>query len=304
MLFKNSKTLAFSLALLAGLLSLSAQVAQAEEVKSTYNGLTVNANVILAEGKTLADEVVLFTHGTTTHNGRETYRSIQALLAENGISSVAPNLSLDINDRHGEVDCTTLQSHTHHDAMAEIDFWVKWLAKQGAKSVTLMGHSRGGNQTAWYSVEQDSDLIKKVILIAPQTWSKEAEHKDYEKKYHLALQPILTGAEKLVKVGKGDSQLKNVNFIYCKETNATAEAFVSYYRADERMDTPTLLKKATKPTLVIIGSADTVVADLAEKMTTVNNPLVSSYIIEDSDHFFLDFFAEELVEQAVGFIQQ
>ena len=171
MLFKNSKTVAFSLALFAGLLSLSAQ---AEEVKNTYNGLTVNANVVLAEGKTLADEIVLFTHGTTTHNGRETYQSIQNLLAENGISSIAPNLSYDQNDRHGEIDCTKPQSHTHDDAMTEIDFWVKWLAKQGTQSITLMGHSRGGNQTAWYSIEQDSDLIKNVILVAPQTWSKKS----------------------------------------------------------------------------------------------------------------------------------
>jgi pimeloyl-ACP methyl ester carboxylesterase len=304
MFFKNTKSIALSLALFAGFLSLSVQTAQAKEVKSTYNGLTVNANVVLAEGKTLADEVVLLTHGTTTHNGRETYRVIQRLLAESGISSVAPNLSLDINDRHGEVDCTALQSHTHDDAMAEIGFWVKWLDKQGATSITLMGHSRGANQTAWYSAEHDSDLIKNVVLIAPQTWSKEAEHKSYEKKYHVALQPLLDKAEKLVKAGKGDTQLKNINFIYCEGATATAEAFASYYRDDQRMDTPFLLKKSTKPTLVIIGSADTVVADLTDKMATVNNPLVSSYIIEGSNHFFLDFFSDELVEQAVSFIQQ
>jgi len=278
--------------------------ALAEEVKQTFNGLTVNANVVLAEGKTLKDEVVLFTHGTLTHNGRETYRSIQELLAENGISSIVPNLSLDVNDRHGEYDCNTFQTHQHDDAMLEIGFWLEWLKSQGAKEVTLMGHSRGGNQTAWYSVENDSDMIKKVVLIAPQTWSKEAEHKDYAAKYHVPLQPILNSAEKLIKAGKGETKLSNINFIYCKETNATAEAFVSYYRTDERMDTPVLLKKAVKPTLVIIGSADTVVADLTEKMTKVNNPLVSHYIVEDSDHFFLDLFAEELVETAVEFIQE
>ncbi len=304
MLFKKSKIVALSFSLLAGIFSLSAQAVQTKEVKTTYNGLTVNAMVVLAEGKTLADEVVLFTHGTTTHNGRETYKSIQKLLAESGISSVAPNLSLDVDDRHGEVDCTTLQSHTHDDGIAEIGFWVKWLAKQGAKSITLMGHSRGGNQTAWYSIEHDSDLIKNIVLVAPQTWSNAAEHSDYEKKYHVPLQTLLARAEKLVKAGKGDTVMKNVNFIYSKDTNATAEAFVSYYREDERMDTPTLLKKATKPTLVIIGSADTVVADLAAKMATVNNPLVSRYIIEGSNHFFLDFYSDELVEQAVGFIQQ
>jgi len=284
--------------------SLLAFSANAEEVKAKYDGLTVNANVVLAEGKTLADEVVLFTHGTTTHNGRETYRVFQDLLAESGISSVAPNLSLDVDDRHGEVDCAKPQSHQHHDAMKEIDFWVKWISDKGADSVTLMGHSRGGNQTAWYSVEHDSDLIKKIILVAPQTWSKGADAKDYEKKYGQALQPILGKAQNLVKAGKGDALMKGVNFIYCSESGATAEALVSYYQPDQRMDTPTLLKSAVKPTMVFIGSEDKVVADLADKMEGVNNANVSSYIVEDADHFFLDLFAEELIEEAVDFIQQ
>ncbi|BCN92309.1 hypothetical protein THMIRHAM_00940 [Thiomicrorhabdus immobilis] len=278
--------------------------AQAKEVKQSFNGLTVNANVVLAEGKTLADEVVLLTHGTTTHNGRETYRSIQKLLADNGISSVAPNLSLDVNNRHGEIDCNIDQTHQHDDAMLEIGFWLDWLKSQGAKSVTLMGHSRGGNQTAWYSVEHDSDMIKNVVLIAPQTWSKQAEYADYEKKYHQELAPLFDKASALVKAGKGDTKMENINFIYCKDTNVSAEAFVSYYRDDNRMDTPTLLKKAVKPTLVIIGSADTVVADLAKKMENVHNDNVSTYVVEDSDHFFLDLFSEDLVENAVNFIRQ
>ena len=286
------------------LMSLFAISAQAKEIKETFNGLTVNANVVMAEGKTFADEVVLFTHGTLTHNGRETYSAIQELLAENGISSIAPNLSLGINDRHGEYDCNSFQTHKHDDAMLEIDFWVNWLKSQGAQSITLMAHSRGGNQTAWYSVENDSDMIKNVVLIAPQTWSNAAEHKDYQKKYNVPLEPILNSAQKLVKAGKGNTKLENINFIYCKDTNVTAEAFVSYYRADERMDTPNLLKKSVKPTLVIIGSADNVVADLADKMTKVDNDKVSEYIVEDSDHFFLDLFTEELVEAAVEFIRQ
>jgi pimeloyl-ACP methyl ester carboxylesterase len=282
-------------------------IAQAEEIKQTYNNLTVNANLVLADGKTLKDEVVLLTHGTLTHNGRETYRSIQDLLAENGISSLAPNLSLDVNDRHGEYDCNQLQTHQHDDAMQEIGFWLKWLKTQGTQSVTLMGHSRGGNQTAWYSVENDGPMIKNVVLIAPQTWSKQAEYADYKKKYDTDLTPLFTKAEKLVKQGKGQSKLTDIDFIYCKKTTATAEAFVSYYRDDQRMDTPALLQKAVKPTLVIIGSADKVVADLAakvEKVEKVDNANVSSYVIEDSDHFFLDLFAEELVEVAVEFIRQ
>jgi len=298
---KSALNLVFIATLLSGFFTATVY---AKEVKQTYNDLTVNANVVMAEGKTFADDVVLFTHGTLTHNGREPYGAIQELLAENGISSVAPNLSLGINDRHGEYDCNSLQTHKHDDAMQEIDFWMTWLKSKGAKSVTLMGHSRGGNQTAWYSVENDSEMIKNVVLLAPQTWSKEAEYADYKKKYGTDLSALFNKANDLVKQGKGQNKLTDTDFIYCKKATVTAEAFVSYYIEDERMDTPVLLKKALKPTLVVIGSADNVVADLADKMTSVNNDKVSSYVVEDSDHFFLDLFTEELVDEAVAFIQQ
>lgn len=303
MLHSYTKTL-FSALIFASLTLTASLSAQAQEVTQSYNGLTVNANVVLAEGQTLKDEVVLLTHGTLTHNGRETYTGIQKLLAESGISSVAPNLSFDVNNRHGEHDCNAFHTHKHEDAMLEIGFWLDWLKEQGADSVTLMGHSRGGNQTAWYSVENDSDMIKKVVLIAPATWSNEAQAEGYEKQFGVALQPILSKAKGLVKAGKGDTKLTKTNFIYCENADVSAEAFVSYYRNDERMDTPTLLKKAVKPTLVIIGSADTVVADLSDKMQTVNNQLVQQAIIEDADHFFLDFYAADLVDATVSFIQE
>lgn len=303
MLHNYKKTL-FSAMILASLAFTASFSAQADEVTQNYNGLTVNANVVLADGQTLKDEVVLLTHGTLTHNNRETYTGIQTLLAEQGISSVAPNLSFNVNNRHGEHDCNTFHTHQHDDAMLEIDFWLNWLKDQGASSVTLMGHSRGGNQTAWYSVENDSDMINKVVLIAPATWSKEAQSKGYKKQFGVALEPILSNAESLVKAGKGDTKLTKTNFIYCENADVSAEAFVSYYRNDERMDTPTLLKKAIKPTLVIIGSADTVVADLSDKMQTINNQLVQQATIEDADHFFLDFYAADLVDAAVSFIQE
>ncbi len=277
---------------------------QAKEIKQSYGDLTVNANLVMADGKTFNDEIVLLTHGTLTHNGRETYSAIQKLLADNGISSLAPNLSLEVDDRHGEYDCATTHNHKHEDAMQEIGFWLDWLKQQGVTSVTLMGHSRGGNQTAWFSVENDSDMIKNVVLIAPATWSKEAEYAGYQKKYQKDLTALYNKAEKLVKAGKGNTLLKDIDFIYCTRTAATANAVVSYYQDDNRMDTPTLLKKAVKPTLVIIGSADTVVADLQEKMEQVGNDHVSTYVVEDADHFFLDLFAEELVEAAVEFIRQ
>ncbi|WP_319557321.1 alpha/beta hydrolase [Thiomicrorhabdus sp.] len=293
---------------LASLLTLTALFvftsAQAEEVKEKFNNLTVNANLVMAPDQDFSGDVVLLTHGTTTHNGRETYRNIQKLLAENGISSLAPNLSLNVNDRHGEVDCSLPQTHHHEDAMKEIGFWLNWLKAKGATQVILMGHSRGGNQTAWFSVEHQDPAIQKVVLIAPATWDYASELEDYQKRYNRDPKVILQKAEALVKEGKGDTLMEHTDLLYCKDTKVSASAFVSYYKDEPRMDTPTLLKRAHYPTLVIVGTADDVVSDLAEKMQSVDNELVKFDTVEDADHFFLDFYAEDLVSKSVEFIQE
>lgn len=182
----------------------TAQAATIKEIKQTNNNLTLNANLMMADGKTYADNIVLLTHGTLTHKDRSTYAQLQKNLAGQGISSLAINLSLGLDDRHGEYDCAVTHTHKHTDALKEIDFWLKWLQKQGAKNIILMGHSRGGNQTAWYSIEHDSNAFQKVILLAPATGEQQSAT-EYEHKYGKALQPILDKANKLVAEGKGDT---------------------------------------------------------------------------------------------------
>ncbi|MCK5167633.1 MAG: hypothetical protein KAQ66_09940, partial [Rhodospirillaceae bacterium] len=57
--------------------------ANAEKVQITAkNGLKLNANLVLADGKKLSDGVVLITHGTLAHNGMEIIVAMQELLAE------------------------------------------------------------------------------------------------------------------------------------------------------------------------------------------------------------------------------
>ena len=141
-----------------------------------------------------------------------------------------------------------------------------------------------------------------MILGAPQVWSEKKNAKGYKKSYGKALGPILAKAEKLVAEGKGDTQLKPVDFIYCAETSASASSFVSYYRTEPRMDTPSLLKQIGKPLLVIAGSEDTVVAGLIEKMEGLEQENVGFEVIEDADHFFLDLYAEELADLAGEFL--
>lgn len=281
-----------------------AGLVQAEEVKQSFKGQTVNANLELADGKGYGDEFVLLLHGTLTHKGRSTYMALQNNLAAQGISSLSINLSLGLNDRQGEYDCAVPHTHKHTDALDEVGFWLDWLQQQGAKQVTLMGHSRGGNQIAWFATERDRAQINKVVLWAPAT-AKQQSHQDYEKRYGKPVSSVMPQAQKLVKSGKGTQLMNNVDFIYCEKAQVAAASFIDYYSIKPQFDTPTLLKSAKKPTLVIMGSDDDVVADLPaaiEALGALKN--VQTLMLDGADHFFMDFYNEDSATAVANFIRE
>lgn len=288
--------------LFASLLSVSG-LTSAQEVKQTYQGNTLNANLVYADGKSYGDKVVLLLHGTLTHNGRSTYADLQNNLAKEGITSLSMNLSLGLNDRHGEYECATPHTHKHTDAIAEIGVWMEWLKQQGVKQVSVMGHSRGGNQIAWYVSEKDSDSVNKIILLAPATGEQQSG-KEYQKKYGKPLASVLKKAQDMVKAGKGKELMKDTDFIYCEKTQVTAEAFVDYYEAKPKFDTPTVLKSIKKPALVIVGSEDTVVPELPKRLETIKGQKnVTITTIDGGDHLFIDLANEDVAAAVAKFIK-
>jgi alpha-beta hydrolase superfamily lysophospholipase len=291
--------------LLLGLCALLyAAAAAAESLTLEHNGLAVSANLETSGEGWQQGPVLLMTHGTLAHNKMEIMETLQQVFLDRGISSLAINLSLGLSEREGMYDCAVPHTHKHTDAVDEIGLWLDWLKQQGAEQVVLLGHSRGGNQTARYAAAHDSDAIRGVILIAPQTWSERYAAEDYQKRYGKALAPLLKKAEQLLAAGKGETMMQPVDFIYCEQTAASAEAFVSYYRPDEKMDTPTVVGTIDKPVLVFAGSADKVVTGLAKKMETVSErDTVQFEVIDGADHFFRDLYAEDLADIALDFIE-
>lgn len=277
--------------------------AQGAEVSTNLDNLTLRGNLELATGKSMKDGVVLITHGTLAYNNMELIKSLQSGLQAKGYNSLAINLSLGLDKRASAMyDCPTPHVHKHTDAVGEIAAWTTWLKDKGASRIALMGHSRGGNQTAWALAEKDDAAITSAILIAPQTWEAGYNLKDYKERYKADLAPLLAKAEKLVADGKGDT-LMDMDFIYCEKTRAAAKSVVSYYKDDARMDTPTLLAQTKKPVLVIIGSADTTVKDLAVKMPKVaDGKRIKSYTVDGADHFFMDLYTDEVVEETAKFL--
>lgn len=291
-----------ALPLSALILLFTVMTSHAEEVSLKYQGLIVTAQLETVGDDWTSKPVVLMTHGTLAHNRMEIMEALQSLLKERGSSSLSLNLSLGLSARKGMYECPTPHDHLHTDAIDEIGLWLDWLKGKGVTSVIMLGHSRGGNQTAWFTTERNDAMIRSLILVAPQTFSNPED--DYKKRFNKPLAPVLAQAEKLVKSGKGAQMMQELDFIYCEKTSATARAFLSYHKGDPRLDTPYLIKQLNKPILVIAGGEDTVVPDLVEKMRPLSDgQRVQLTVIEGADHFFRDLYAEEVADAAVAFIE-
>lgn len=266
-------------------------------------GMKLGANLVLADGKSLGDGAVLIVHGTLGHNGMEIIVTLQELLAERGINSLAPSLALGISERSGMYDCKVPHTHQNTDFLGEMDLWLNWLEGQGAKSITLVGHSRGGNYVAWFASERDRASITKVVMVAPGTWNAEKAAKGFKKSHNAELASVLGKAEALLEAGKGAQMMKGVGLVYCAGADATAESFVSYYNLDTRRDTPTMIPKMKKPGLVIAASEDTVSPNIykaAQPLAAAGK--VELVLVEEAGHFFLDFFAEDMADAIEAFI--
>lgn len=280
----------------------TALASTADEVKTSHDGLTLNANLNIAEGRTLADGVVLMVHGTLAHKDMEIMAMLQELLIERDISNLSINLSHAQDDRHGMNDCVGPLRHLDTDGIAEIGLWVDWLKSQGAAKITVLGHSRGANQVARYASGTADPAVIAAVLVGSPTWQKGKSAEGYSNRYQADLAPVLAEAQALVGAGKGDTLMQGVNFAFCPDTVVAAATFAENYTDAPDRDTPSVIERIGMPVLVVVGTEDTVVPNLAERMrgTTQANVLFTE--IEDASHFFLDFYGEDLADLVAGFL--
>jgi pimeloyl-ACP methyl ester carboxylesterase len=248
--------------------------------------------------------VVLITHGTLAHNRMELIAGLQDLLQKGGINSLANNLSLGVNDRHGSYDCAVPHKHQQGDAVGEIATWVSWLTAQGAGPVTVLGHSRGGSQTARYAATLGKEDVSKVVLIAPATWSKDRAATSYRRAHGAELSKVLAEAKNLVAKGNGDTMMHDTGMLYCPKASVTARSIVSYYGDGPDWDTPALLPKISQPVLIIAGSEDTVVPDIGRRAADLaDGDRVRVAIVDGAGHFFRDLYLEDAADIILDFLQ-
>lgn len=288
---------------LASALVLAAPLALAEEVTLQDQGRSLRAELSLADGKTLADGVVVLLHGTLAHNRMEIMQALETAMNDRGYNTLAVNLSYNLDKREGMLDCGVTHTHRHEDAVRELGLWVDWLKGQGAGKLALMGHSRGGNQVSWYALEHDDPAVEAVIAVAPMTWDAKREADGYEARYQQPLAPLYAGAEKRVKAGKGGEVMEKTDLLYCEHAKVSAQSFVSYYRDDWRKDSPQVIAKLKKPVLVLAASEDEAVRDLPERMEGVaDGERVKFQVVDGADHFFRDLYAEDVADAVAEYL--
>lgn len=270
-------------------------------VELNIDGNTALGDLVIPDGASLADGALLLTHGTLAHKDMELIESLQQALGERGIITLAHTLTLGQDRRTGMYDCARPHTHAHEDAVAEISTWIAWLRKNGAGKVSVLGHSRGGNQAAWFAAEKGG--IDKVVLLAPATGRTQQQlEQSYLRRFKSYLAPIL---EKAGRQNKGDMLLDLPGFIYCQDSKASARSVLSYYGKEPRRLTPVLIPKINRPVFIIAGSKDTVIPDAVEKYTPLAEAEnVRLEVVEDAGHMFLDFFTEDAADLIEGFLSE
>jgi len=275
---------------------------EVQDVTTTHGGLTLDGVLNIADRGRLSDGVVLLTHGTFAHNRMRLMTDLQHLLGARGITTLAITLSLGVDQRRGMYDCARPHRHRHTDSLDEIGAWLEWLRDAGADNIVLLGHSRGGNQTAWFAAERLSgaDDIKAVVLVAPMTWSQTRAHEFYQQHHGLDIRPVIERAKSL----GGDEMLTGVPFLFCPETTAAAGSYLSYHGDEPRLDTPTLMSAIPRPLLVVAAENDEIMDDLPERTEAVKRADLELVMVPDADHFFKGPFAEQAADAITGFLDE
>jgi pimeloyl-ACP methyl ester carboxylesterase len=199
-------------------------------------------------------------------------------------------------------DCAHPHRHLHSNAMNEIAFWVDWLKAKGAGPIAVAGHSRGGNQTAWYAAEAIDPAVEKVVLIAPATWTAERSASGFERQFGAPLEPLFDKAQALVAAGKGDTMMDVPGFVYCRNAKVAAATFVDYYKNEPRRDSVGLLAKIKRPVLVVGATEDTAVPDLVGRMRMVELAHVRYVEVDGAGHFFRDLYGEDVADAIDEFL--
>jgi len=226
-------------------------------------------------------------------------------LLENEIDSLSINLSYKIDNRINDfLPCDIEHQHKQSDSQHEIRLWYEYVLKKGYKRVYLIGHSRGGlDMINFYEnlTSKNKNFINTIFLLAPISDTWESSVKRYKEDFNVDINNLLkTKTDKL-----------KINFLGCDEAIVYGDSFLDYYLLanDDSFFNSISTKNVSKSlnlhlintsgkVYVVIASEDTIAKNthLIVKPISERKKNVELKVIDGADHFFRDFYFDDLLE--------
>ena len=245
-------------------------------------------------------------HGVLGHNRMEVVETAQQALLDIGRSSLAMNLSLRIDNRHGFFDCDVNHRHIQDDVLDEIQMWIDYLKSKGVNKIVLMGHSFGANQLMVYVQDRPDPVITHLIFLVPNTTGAFSDA--YKRRYGQSIDMALNKAKQLIKEEKGNQLMENTDFLFCPQAHVTPNSFVSYYSAEQierYFNFPQFLSSVDIPTLITTGTADERQPQIARHILPyVDGKKIQLTVIENAGHFFHDFNIDKAMTSVLEFLAE
>jgi pimeloyl-ACP methyl ester carboxylesterase len=280
----------------------------AEPVEIKYNSITLNGFYSSQSEKSKSIAIIL--HGTRGHQNLELITSLKDSLLDNGVDSLTINLSYGINNRVNDfLPCDIEHKHKQSNSQYEIKLWHEYIKKIGYEKIYLIGHSRGGLDIINFYESLDSkyqEPIDSIFLLAPISETWESSLNRYKENYDIDINNFVYQRDKKLKI----------NFLGCEDATVYSDSFLDYYliggdghffnseatRFSDRGLNLHLINTLGK-VYVITASEDTIVPDTYRIVKDIiSKPIQSKeknielYQIDGADHFFRDFYFDDLME--------
>lgn len=232
----GSRSAPLHVAALLGVICLLAGSACAETVEASLPGGTM-AEAEFHSGQQ-GKPAVLLLHGFLQTRQAPPVSRLTASLADRGYTVLAPTLTLGIGRRAQSLACEAVHAHTIDQDIAEIDFWIKWLAAKGYDRIAVVGHSLGSMQLLQYLAHTPHPAVKRALLSS--------------------LIPVRSDRYSERPYRSDDKQaLSRFTLSFChKNYVAPRHAFLTYARNGRAAAILRQMGKVRVPVEVILGDAD------------------------------------------------
>lgn len=229
---------------------------------------------------------VLILHGfLLTHEFLTVQRLAEGLHGE-GYTVLAPTLTLGVPHRRQSLACEAIHKHRLQDDVKELEVWIRWLSKQTARPIVLIGHSFGSTMLTLLLDARPNPRIGKLIgvSIVEAAASRDARRN----------QEIETDLRQ--RLARGERGLVSLPLTYCKRYVATPESYLSYmeWSAERILD---VIRRIKTPYVMIMGGGDEGVGpNWIERLEATGKRV---HVIPDANHFLDGMHEFDLLEKVL-----